>query len=107
MVVGVMSEACGSKTLGSARGTTFRTFCADAGEPEPNASVAATAMLAKSLNPIRVMANSPPVARLRLVDVPEDEDAGLEHAGNVLAPQEGLLELAQRHIGDHFPEALV
>ena len=45
--------------------------------------------------------------RLIFFDVPEDEGIRLEHPRDVFAPQKRLLELAERHIGDHLPEAAV
>src|SRR5258708_35598899 len=40
-----------------------------------------------------------------LLDIPEDEGVRFKHARNVLAPQEGLLELTKRNIGHDLPEA--
>src|SRR5215813_11270144 len=37
-------------------------------------------------------------------DIPEDEGICHEHPRDAFAPQKRLLELAERHIGDHFPK---
>src|SRR6516165_1268446 len=48
-----------------------------------------------------------PLPALIFFDIPEDEGIRPEHANNVLAPQKRLLELTERHIGDHLPETAV